>query len=167
MADFFSLVGTRYTEFPQIKLNRTTEVLIQELVLKKLRLRDLNALRDKYEGQAYLNNQTERICSKLAAMSFFNIPKKEISINWLRSGPLIIEYQNVSYSIVTTKFGNLPKLDYFSPDHDSLLLYVKDKLVFSCIGILRKEDIIRIKEANNREQLFVDFTLAKQIDRND
>ncbi|HVW99874.1 MAG TPA: hypothetical protein VHA52_05510 [Candidatus Babeliaceae bacterium] len=58
---------------PNYRISRTVEIKIQNLVLKHLKLDNLNNLRDKFEGMSFYNKIKAQIYSIIAIENFLSI----------------------------------------------------------------------------------------------
>jgi|LauGreDrversion4_2_1035121.scaffolds.fasta_scaffold1298672_1 hypothetical protein len=166
MSDFFKFLGEKYSRYPQVKLNRSLVSQVQELVVTKLNLSNLNEVRDKFEGQKYLDNQVVRVLSRLALFEFYGKKKPTIDLSWLSSEPNLFPINDKLVSILATPFGELPSFKAETGVHDVVLLYHKDTITFSVIGVLSCEDVkYEIRRIGRDSHLrFTDFDKLKTLE---
>jgi hypothetical protein len=166
MSDFFRLLGEKYAKFPQVRLNKSLISQVQDLVVSKLNLTNLNEVRDKFEGQAYLDNQLVKVLSKLAMFEFLGMKKPEIHSGWLTSEPNLFTIDKKEISILTTPFGELPSFKSETGEHDVVILYVKDTSTFSLLGVLSIEDVkMELERIDSGSHLrFTEFFKLKKLE---
>ena len=58
---FFKHIGEYMRLYPQVRVTRTNQVLIQNSVMKHLGLTNLNHMRDRYEGQAFFDKTMKNV----------------------------------------------------------------------------------------------------------
>jgi hypothetical protein len=96
----------------KIEIPSTLKTKIQTAVIEKLGLDNINQLRDRFEGQAYLNK------SMLSLTSIYVLEKslsKEIKLPsdfpFNSQNRHIVRIDEKSFHLVTSYFGNLPKIE--------------------------------------------------------
>lgn len=66
MKEYVSYVLSNRDKFTNVQIARTDIVRIQQVVLNTLNLKNINELRDMYEGMAFYNNFLKRIKGLIA-----------------------------------------------------------------------------------------------------
>ena len=156
MSDFYKLLGERYNEFPQIRISKYLEDSLQKEVVKKLGLTGMGALRDRFDGQLFLDKNRARLFSNLALREYLGE-----SIN-IRNEKLIDEnkkyvvFKEKKYQILVFQFGQLPRINSVEISTDVILVCQRDKFANSIIGIVSEKSI---KDKNNlkRNDNYFDF----------
>jgi len=112
---------------------------IKESILKEQNLKDLNELRDKFEGVAYYEAIHKKMSGVIALEKLF----KRKFINWENLKPKlykpIIEVSGKKFLVVTTSFGKLPII----PTNNNLpiiLAITKEERAIWLIGLLNPEN---------------------------
>ena len=159
MSDFFKYVGDKLLNYPTISLSKSIELKITELVIKKLNLRDIGQLRDRFEGQAYLDNQILKISSYIALLKFFNKNVPEININHLKD-ELYIIYQKKKYEIIPTSTNTLPSLDINKVKNPAIVVIQKGSQNYSVAGFISLDMLSNndnFRKKGLRESEFIGF----------
>ncbi|MCH4896230.1 hypothetical protein E0494_05890 [Marinilabiliaceae bacterium JC040] len=112
---------------------------IKTSILKEQNLKNLNELRDRFEGIAYY----EAIYKKIAGVIALEKILKRRIIDWENIKPKeykpIIEISGTKYLVITTIFGDLPTI----PKNNKLpiiLTIAKEEKIIWAIGILNIND---------------------------
>ena len=145
MSDFFIKVGERIKTFPQIKISRTVEQYLQKATLMKLGLNNINALRDRYEGQSFLDRNRSRLFSNLAVREYLGEIIKGDSYRLLDENENIVIHKKNRYQIFTTPFGELPLIKDVKYKSNAILVFQRDIYSMQIAGVLE------VKELNNKD----------------
>lgn len=145
MNDFYTLLRDKLSKIEQIKLNKYLEVHIQEQVIKLLKVKDIGKLRDKFEGQAYLDKKTDLVFSYYVASDYIGLKRPKITYEFVDQIKPLIQSDKKKYVIKTFNAGDFPEFDdkdYLAP---RILLMKRDKYTYGIFGVLN------ISELNNRK----------------
>lgn len=105
MKNYINHVVPYKSSFRQIRVNRRELLSLQNVVITHLKLRDLGELRDKFEGQAFLNNFMQK------ALPLMGLQK------YLKTD--LIDFQITAPNKVKEQImidGNLLRIVYFEAD---------------------------------------------------
>jgi hypothetical protein len=129
---------------------------IKEIILKEQKLKNLNELRDKFEGVAYYETTHKKMAGVIALEKLFRIK----FINWEIIKPKtykpIIEILGKEYFVITTDFGTMPNI----PKENKLpiiLTVAKEEKVIWIIGLLPQN---KLSDSSN----FLTYIPIKSID---
>ena len=165
MSDFFKIVGERIKDYPQIKVGRTAEQFLQKAVLMRMGLTDMNALRDRYEGQSFLDNHRSRLFSNLAIREYLGEIVRMRSYRLVEDNENYIDFKDSRYEIIVAQFGTLPQFKRSEYKKDIILVFQRDLFWIHIVGIIESEEAINpdnfITRGNYKE--FVAFDKAKRI----
>jgi hypothetical protein len=136
-----------------IKLKKSEKIRIAadfrnkiiESVVKKLGVKDYFKLKDRMDGEFYLNKQIKRIYP-----SYFL--EKSVKINLLKKDkPLYckseFEYESVKYSVVGTFTPNKIKVPIIDNTDYYLVIYINDQPNYTeYLGFLSKNDVKKLQK---------------------
>lgn len=118
-------------DFPQVTLSRRVELDVQNHCIDLLKLKNIGELRDRFEGQKFLDNALNKISSYQVCASIFNL--NEISIDEiLKMKKLIVEIKGINYEILVFQFGELPQI--ISSENPIVFVLKKDQQTYSVCG---------------------------------
>jgi hypothetical protein len=108
MNEFLQIVNTKLNQFKKFQFSKTIEYSIRDQVLNHLKLDNINQLRDKFEGVAFLEKTLQRslslhVISSILGVELINLHK--IDIPKLNNKVLFKERK---IQIVLFNFGELP-----------------------------------------------------------
>lgn len=118
-------------DFPQVTLSRRFELDIQNYCMKVLSVKDMGELRDRFEGQKFLDNALSKAASYFACANFLGLSDLSIE-KVLVNDYLSFEIDGYSHSMFVFNFGELPAIG--SIDSPLILVLKKDKQTFSICG---------------------------------
>ncbi|RZK26966.1 MAG: hypothetical protein EOO43_01195 [Flavobacterium sp.] len=108
MRDFILQVLPNRNKFLNEKLSYLDLKRIEDLVLKSLNINNINELRDKFEGVAFIENFTLKISGLIALEKQLKVPL----ISWETVNPLNFEPKlyllNQQIEIITSEYGSFP-----------------------------------------------------------
>tara|TARA_Y100000385_G_scaffold286921_1_gene349984 strand:- start:935 stop:1438 length:504 start_codon:yes stop_codon:yes gene_type:complete len=164
MSNFYKLLGERFQEFPQIRIKRYLEDLLQKEVVKKLNLSGMGALRDRFDGQLFLDKNRSRLFSNLALREYFEEPIDIRNEKLLDENKKFIVFNDKKYQILVFQFGQLPRINSDEIKGDVILICQRDKFINSIIGIVSEENI---KDKNNlkRNDNYFDFIGFDKVEK--
>ena len=118
MSNFYKLVGVRLNQLPQIRISRVIEQVLQEAVIARLGLTGMGELRDRYEGQAFLDSHRTRLFSNIAIREHFGEIVRSRPLKLIEEEDNFIEREEVRYKVIVAQFGQLPliKIDRINSD---------------------------------------------------
>ncbi|VFA41321.1 hypothetical protein [Chryseobacterium indologenes] len=126
-------------KFCKIELNSRELIFLENLVVKFLNVRDLNQLRDKFEGQAFLDNYIQKALPLMALQKYLKedlIDFESISPAKIKSNIII---DNILVNII--QFGNhLPLVDT-SQNMPCIFIHTTQKQVLEICGFISAEDV--------------------------
>lgn len=145
---------------------------IQNLVVKQLGLKDLNQLRDRYDGQAFMDS----VILKIAGLF---VLEKHLNIALLQDNDIFDE--NIDLNIIFYKNKKLRLITFFTGCLPLISVEVMEPLIFCSIqtdfrsgsiyGVLTNYDIkdkssFNLKESSNRNEIlkFIGFKNLKDIE---
>ena len=153
MSNFFSLLGENLKSYPQIKISKTAELFVQNAVLTRLGMSNLNALRDRYEGQSFLDKHQSRLFANLALREHHGEVIRRTSFKLIDDEENCFSINGKSYDIIVCQFGELPVIK--SPkafNNPNILVYQRDIFWMYIIGIIDldvlQDDRSYIKRSN-------------------
>lgn len=101
--------------------------IIQDYVIKKLEVKDLFKLRDRFEGQQFLNNTLKKVYTTMCLMEYLDIPN----------------YQNIKPGFLNTiDFKEFTSLNYSYVDNiedaENMIIFKQDE-VYSYINFFYRK----------------------------
>ncbi|MFC3881045.1 hypothetical protein ACFOSV_12700 [Algoriphagus namhaensis] len=135
--------------FSRVETPRFLNSKIQKLALSHLKLRDVGGLRDRFEGQLYLDQLTEAIRAEYAFESFLGL-----NFDWKKRETT--DYQRLTQFIANSKIQlatfNLNKLPTINEIIPTVLVFLKpDKYAY--IGPILFEEQLSIIKCKNVDPL--------------
>lgn len=132
MKEFLSLVVSNLKNFTQVSLSHTETLKVQNSVMDSLKLENLNHLRDKYEGVAFIENFKLQIYGVIALEKLLNIEL----IDWSKTNPKrynpTIKIKNKLYDVIMSEYGELPVIKKTSKRGALLTIKKNDKDIWIC-----------------------------------
>lgn len=108
MRGFIDNVFPYRGRFRSIKIQRTEEIRIQQLVLRLLKLKDLNKLRDRFEGVRFYERLRKDIKGLLAVERLLGVRLMNWDIESASDLDLPIEIGGKAYHVRTVEYGQWP-----------------------------------------------------------
>lgn len=130
MKNFISYVLPFKSSFRQIALNRREISLLENLVIRYLKVKDLNELRDRFEGQAFLDNFLQKSVPliglqkylKTDLIDFETISPDKIKPEIIINGKTVNVIQFGNHLPVLDTLDNLPCIFIYSTQRQMLEL---------------------------------------------
>jgi hypothetical protein len=119
-------------DYPQITLSRRFELEIQTYCMKLLGVKDMGELRDRYEGQKFLDNLLSRVSGYFVCANFLGASELTLE-EILGKDKLSFNINGVSHSIFVFNFGELPQINQV--DLPMIFILKKDNQTYSFCGI--------------------------------
>jgi hypothetical protein len=132
MSLFVKYLAPLIRNYPQITLSRLVEQKVQKLSMEHLGSKNMGELRDRFEGQSFLNKAINRVSSYIVTCDYLQIDKLTVS-EVFKNPDLNLNYKGSPLDIVVFEFGNLPEVQLF--DIGKIFLIKKDNQTYSVCGI--------------------------------
>ena len=171
MKEFLKYIGEYLRTYPQIRFNRSNEILIRDESIKHLGLTNLNQLRDRYEGQAFFDKTLTNIGGLLAIQKHLKLPEIDIENTDLGGFKPQIRFNGKVIDVLVFQFGTLPLIDINEIKNPIFFVIQKDRITFNLCGYtdietiknnLIKTNIETSSQANN--MAFVGFKFLNKAE---
>ena len=139
MSEFFKHTGESIIKAPNILLSRRQIASIQEFCTSALGFKNINSVRDRYNGQRYMDNQIRKIGSLYAIADHFNLDKPILGDTLISNPNPLINLNGKDYQILSSDFGELPNASNLFPNYDVIVTCRRDDVYFVIIGFLDKK----------------------------
>lgn len=165
---FLKNVGEFLKDYPQVRLTRSDEILIRNSSMQCLGLDNVNHLRDRFEGQAFLDKTLKNIGALFACQKHLNIGISDLSELNLRDFSPRIKINDKTLLINVFNFGELPFIDLNDNNNNPTIFVIqKDKLTFMICGFAESEfirdNLIESTEATSSSKNFKSFVGFKEL----
>ncbi len=147
------------------------EFAVRDSVLNSLGLKNLNQLRDRYEGQTFLDKTLKNYGGLVACQKHLNIKITTIDELNIKDFKPQIQGKNGIYDIKVFDFGSLPVLEFTTIRNPIIFVIQKDKSTFSICGYGDKEMILNNLVDSSNETVnsvnlknFIGFSDLKPIE---
>lgn len=140
MSEFFKYTGESILRSPNVTIRRSDVVNIQDLCVSALGFKNINSVRDRYDGQRFMDGQIRKIGSQYALADYFAIPKPILGDKLLGDPNPVIMIKGVKYQIISSDFGVLPVINKLDKNIDAIVTCRRDDICFLLLGVLKKED---------------------------
>ena len=120
---------------PQIRMRNSVTNKIKNSVVKSLQLRDLGQLRDRFEGQSYLDQQISKLHSFNAALNYLGLPLPEINEQYVKNFKPIIKNKGEILVVVHFNFDSLPRMKIMDYKKPRIFVLCNSELIYYIIGI--------------------------------
>ncbi|MDQ1085629.1 hypothetical protein [Siphonobacter sp. SORGH_AS_1065] len=149
MKQFLDEIQVYSDRFKTIKIGYSDKKKIEQTALKLLNLRDLNQLRDRFEGVLFYERFAKQLSCELALeklleIEFIDWEKKATIRDYLPK----IEIDNTLVNINTINFGEYPVLINENIEFPEIFCIYKKTGVVSICGLATVENL-----QNNRKEL--------------
>jgi len=131
---FIKYTGEFLRDYPQISLNKTDEILMRNSVFEFLGLENINQLRDRFEGQVFLDKTVRNYGGLIACQKFLDIPITALSKINLRNFQPKVKINSTTYNVHVFDFGFLPAITEEESNFPTLFVIKKETLTFSLCG---------------------------------
>lgn len=147
MKEFLKEILVHNSKFKQVKISSLTIKSIQEIAVELLNLKDLNQLRDKYEGAAFLKRLSKEIMSFVAIERILEIKL----LNWelrkkTKDYPFEIEINDRKIGINIFEFGEYPVLIDETENRPMIFCYLKGQDTIVVCGYASIDVILNNKK---------------------
>lgn len=150
ITEFLKHTGEFLRQYPQIRLSMKEEFAVRDSVLNSLGLKNLNQLRDRYEGQTFLDKTLKNYGGLVACQKHLKIPVTSIEELNIKDFKPQIKGKDSTYDIKVFEFGLLPALELKSINNPIVFIIQKDKSTFSICGYGNKDLVLKnLVDANN------------------
>jgi len=162
MKNFFKYIGENLRFYKQIKFTKNDEVLIRNSTINHLGLKNLNQLRDRYDGQYFFEKTIKNIGGLMALQKLLKI--KLIDLNKLNLADFqpSIEIKGEKIDIIVFDFGTLPLLKVKDIKNPIYFIIQKDTLTFLLCGYatkdIIKENLIELGIVKSNKEKYMNFT---------
>lgn len=163
--DFYRIIGERIKKFPTIRIGRTTEQFLQKEVVSRIGVADMNGLRDRFEGQRFLDNHRARLFASIAVREFIGETIRTQTLKLLEENNNFITINERRYEILTLPFGTLPQFKRENYNDPIVLVFQRDMFSMCIVGILEPDEIFNEKNyvTNNSNREFVAFDKIRDV----
>lgn len=159
---FLKHVGSYLRSYPQIRITRGDEIIIQNSVMNHLGVTNLNQMRDRYEGQSFFEKTMKNIGGLMALQK--HLKKDVIDVNLVNltdfQPHIIIDGKKIDIHVFD--FGALPLLKVEEIKNPIYFIIQKDSLTFLLCGIVGVDGVMaNIKESSierSSPDEYMDFT---------
>ncbi len=104
---------------------------MQSHCLKLLKVKNLGELRDRFEGQKFLDNALNKVSAYFACVNFLGVSKLSLE-QVLQNDDISIEFNGAFYKMLLFNFGELQQVSsVYCPQ---IFILKKDKQTFSICG---------------------------------
>ena len=163
MNNFLQYVNPRLSKFTKFDFLRSYEYKVRERVVNYFQLKDINQLRDKFEGVAFLDKIYKRaiaiwISSKILNTTLIdldNFEPQNITLSFL--------FDNKKWEIVIFDYGEIPKID-INLGTNYLIILKRNNSCFYFCGLLKEELCLKLISQNELKDNghFIHFELLAQ-----
>ncbi|MCA0131144.1 hypothetical protein LBU54_01005 [Winogradskyella sp. D23] len=147
------------------------EFAVRDSVLNSLGLNNLNQLRDRYEGQTFLDKTLKKYGGLVACQKHLNIKVTSIDELNIKDFKPQIEGKKDIYDIKVFDFGALPALELSTIKNPLIFVIQKDKSTFSICGYGNRDLVLDNLVDSNNETVnsvslknFIGFSDLKPIE---
>ncbi len=126
--------------FRKLNLYSRDTLLIQKKTIQLLKLNDLNELRDKYEGVAYLNKLSLKLYSVIALERYLGI--NILNIEDLNHGNIELNIidDDIKISVIPFNFLEIPVIKRYECDPCIMTVFRESRNLYLC-GYVSKKDL--------------------------
>lgn len=165
MSEFFKYTGESIIKAPNVLLSRRQLVNIQEFCTSALGFKNINSVRDRFDGQRFMDNQIRKVGSLFAIADHFNLEKPILGDTLISNPNPLIKINGKEYQILSSDFGELPNASNLLPNYDVIVTCRRDDVYFVIIGFLDKVLIAdkKLFKENAIGKSFIGFKSLKPI----
>lgn len=162
MKDFIEHINPRLKEFDKYELSRSHEYKVRDQVIKHFKLKDINQLRDKFEGVAFLEKTYKKaialwITSKVLDTELIKLEDFETD-----SLKLNFFLNEINWEIVIFDYGDVPKFK-IKDNTNYVIILKRDLYCFYFCGKLLAENCLGLNETYyNTEVKFINFDVLSK-----
>lgn len=165
MSEFFKYTGETILRSPNILIRRTDIHSIQDFCVSALGFKNINSVRDRYDGQRFMDSQIRKIGSLYALSDYFELRKPLLGDKLLSDPNPTLNLNGMIYQIISSDFGKLPSVSKLNPKIDAIVTCRRDDVYFLLLGILKKEDFDKkeVFKKNAIGSVFIGYNLLERI----
>lgn len=134
MIDFVKHVGEKIIGYPRIKFNSTFIEEVREKVLKELKLTGMNQLRDRLEGQKFLDNSKNKIGAVRACQKYKGESLLDLTDLNLKEYVPEINHNGEIVRIEAFNYGELPRLTSEKQNDPRIFVICLDESSYAICG---------------------------------
>ena len=168
MKEFLTIVGEFLQTYPQIRLNTSDKKLISDSVLNHFSFENMGQLRDRFEGQAFLDKTTMKVGSVIAINKNFDFPAIDFDKLFLRDFQPQITLREECVDVHVFEFGTLPLLEIEKIDKPIFFVIKKDSITFSLCGLASidvvKNNLVESSLDRSNSNSHMNFTGFKYLE---
>ncbi|MCU0350618.1 MAG: hypothetical protein MUF43_07290 [Flavobacterium sp.] len=160
MREFLKEVFVHKSNFKAIKISHSDKRKIQETALSLLNLKDLNQLRDRFEGALFYKRFTRELMAEIALEKYLSCE----FIDWDAKGkikdyPNEIKVKNIEIKITPFDFGEYPILIDENPQKPEIFCIKKAEDTIYICGIATKKILLE----NQKKLNGIPMVLGKKV----
>lgn len=163
MKDFIEHINPRLKDFTKFELSRSHEYKVRDQVIKHFNLKDVNQLRDKFEGVAFLEKTYKKAIALWIASKVLNFELIKLDEFEPKLLELKFYFDKKNWEIIIFDYGVIPKFK-IKEEINYLLILKRDNYCFYFCGILFEENSSEfIEESNNNTGFkFTNFNILSK-----
>lgn len=132
---YYKVLGEKIVDCPQIKVSSATDNQIKDCVVEVVGVRDLGQLRDKFEGQAFLDDKLFKLQAYNACLNYLGKPLPKISKDYIENFKPIIRSENEILVMVPFRVETLPNMRIMEYKQPRIFVLHKGGFMYSIMGI--------------------------------
>jgi hypothetical protein len=144
------VIGESVRKYPQFRLKRFQIEDIQSYCVKKLELKDLGQLRDKYDGQTYMDKIIRKIGAHFAVLDYLDKPLPKLDYNFIDRYKPIIQWDDDIMVVATFDSETYPSLSTNEIKKPRIFVYDMGEFKYSLCGIA---DVELLNNNDNYRQI--------------
>ena len=146
---FLENVGSLLSSYTNVRINRNDETAIKNACVNFLGLQNINQLRDRYEGQAFLDKTLKNVGGLIACLKELqidNIKVEDIDLSDFRP---IIKINDKNILVNVFNFGTLPTILDYENIETTIFVIQKETLNFLICGYAEPEYVKKYLSQSN------------------
>jgi hypothetical protein len=160
--------NNQIVHLPQYKMTNIDIIRVKEACVDILDVKDLGELRDRFEGQKYLDNKILIIGSYLATMEFLRKPKPLLNKDSIKKIRSTVDWNGKPFDIITCKYLEYPKLTIEQRKAPKVFIMQISENKYCFLGVGTNEIMSKdqyFKKIDNKYEYFIEVTelLTKNI----
>lgn len=156
MSEFYKQTGESIIKAPNVILSRRQISEIQKLCTSALGYKNINSVRDRFDGQRFMDNQIRKVGSLFAIAEYFNLEQHMLNDSLISNPHPLININGKDFQILSSDFGELPNASNLLPSYDVIVTCRRDDIYFLIIGYLKKGLI-------NNNKMFKENAIGKNF----
>ena len=157
--------NNQIVHLPQYKMTNIDIIKVKEACVDILDVKDLGELRDRFEGQKYLDNKILIIGSYLATMGFLRKPKPLLNKDSIKKTRSIVDLNGKLHDIVTCKYLEYPRLTIEQRNQPTVFIMQISENKYCFLGVGTNEIMNNdqyFKKIDNEYEYFIGITKLLQ-----